>query len=377
MTAATHPRPGDLLLTTAVLTAALIVHGSGYDAVATNRAPDVLSLLCTIAAVVPLVLRRIRPFAVFVACWPGLLALMALHYSVGAAVLGVEVGFYTVVAWGSAARARRAGLVLLAGLGATVALRPVDLSLEGIAVNCAVLLGGWVLGTGVRQRRERHVEDLARAQAQAEAEERLRITRELHDVLGHALSVMVVQAGVAEHLMDSRPDQARQAVAAIAETGRGSLAEMRRMLTVLRMGDPGDPFDTEPAPRLTQLPRLVERVERAGLPVTLTVVGETDSLPEGVELAAYRIVQEALTNCLKHARAARAEVRLTRTAEAVEIEVTDDGVGPVRRDGPGGQGLTGMRERVAMYRGTLETGGAGGGGFRVRAVLPMDTRVRS
>ncbi|MEV4511187.1 sensor histidine kinase [Dactylosporangium sp. NPDC049525] len=387
-------RAWDLLLTAVLLTAALLVHATAYDAVPANRSPDVVSLILTAAAIVPVALRRAYPLATLIACWPGLLALMALQHSVGASTLGVEVAFYTVVAWDTRRNARWAVLVLLAGLAATTALQPSDLSAEGIAVNGAILVGGWILGTGSRQRRERHAEDIARAQFQAQAErdraarataeERLRITSELHDVIGHALSVMVVQAGVAEHLMDSRPAQARAAVTAIMETGRSSLAEMRRMLAVLREGDPaGDGVDAEPAPGLVQLPRLVERVERAGLPVTLTVAGGDAPLPAGVELAAYRIVQEALTNCLKHARATRAEVRLTCTAQAVEIEVTDDGAGPAQpaADADGGpavrgHGLIGMRERVAMYRGELDSGRVHGGGFRVWALLPLGTQVQ-
>ncbi|MGI5241587.1 sensor histidine kinase [Dactylosporangium sp. CA-139066] len=367
-------RAWDLALAAVLLAAAVLVHATAYDAVAANRAPDPLSYALTAAAVAPVALRRVRPLAVLVACFPGLLALMALHYSVGTAVLGVGVAFYTVAAWDTPRNGRLGVAVLVTGLAATAVLDPIDLSAEGIAVNGAVLLGGWILGSGTRERRERHAAEMLRAQAEAaraSAEERLRITRELHDVLGHALSVMVVQAGVAEHLMDSRPEQARRAVAAIAETGRGSLEEMRRMLTVLR--DETSP-PQEPAPRLATPPRLVERVERAGLAVTLTLDVGGAQLSEGVELAVYRIIQEALTNCFKHARAARAEVRVTHAGGAVEVEVTDDGAGPAAGPG-GGQGLAGMRERVAVYRGELDTGPGERGGFRVRARLPVAARV--
>jgi signal transduction histidine kinase len=375
-------RVWDLLLAAVVLVAALLVHATGYDAVPGNRAPSALSFVLTAAAVVPLAVRRTYPLAVLIACLPGLIALMALHFPVGTTVLAVEIAFYTVTAWDSRGNARWGVLVVLVFVGATALLGPVDLSAEGIAVNGAVLVGGWILGTGTRERRERHAIEIRGAQARAQAErdraarataeERLRITRELHDVLGHALSVMVVQAGVAGHLMDKQPEKAREAVTAIAETGRNSLAEMRRMLAVLREDDDGgDRLPHDPAPRLAQVPALVERVEAAGLRVILTTCSDCGAVPEGVELAAYRIVQEALTNCLKHARAGRAEVRLTREHDAVEVEVLDDGEGPASVPARAGHGLIGMRERVAVYGGELQTGPATGGGFRVWARLPL------
>jgi signal transduction histidine kinase len=393
MTTRAHPRAWDLLLTALLLGAALLVHATAYDAVPANLHPDALSFVLTAAAILPVAVRRLWPLAALLACFPGLLLLMALHYPVGTSVLGVEVAFYTVVAWGSRREARWGVLVLAAGLAATAALDPFDLSAEGVAVNVAVLVGGWILGTGSRDRRERHAVDVARARAEARAErdraarasaeERLRITRELHDVIGHALSVMVVQAGVAEHLMDSRPADARRAVRAVMDTGRGSLTEMRRMLGVLR-DEPRDEADEHgPAPGLSGLPALVERVERAGLPVTLAVTTGGVALPEGLELAAFRIVQEALTNSLKHARAGRADVRIAGTPSALEIEVTDDGTAPAgdapgghtgpAGDAPGGHGLIGMRERVAVYLGDFEAGPLSGGGFRVRARLPLHT----
>ena len=194
-----------------------------------------LSFVLTAAAVLPLAVRRAFPLAVLIACLPSLIALMALHFAVGTTVLGVEVAFYTVTAWDTRRNARWGVLVVLVCIGVTALLGPVDLSAEGIAVNGAVLIGGRILGTGTRERRERHAVEIRAAQARAQAEqdraarataeERLRITRELHDVLGHALSVMVVQAGAARHLMDNQPAKAREAVTAIAETGRFSLGQ--------------------------------------------------------------------------------------------------------------------------------------------------------
>lgn len=385
MTTRALPRAWDLLLAAVLLGAALLVHGTAYDAVPANQHPDVLSFVLTTAAVLPVAFRRIRPLATLLACFPGLLALMALDYPVGTSVLGVEVAFYTVAAWGTRGDARWGVLALAAGLAATAVLDPFDLSAEGIAVNIAVLVGGWILGTGSRERRERHQFEVARARAEtrseldragrARAEERLRITRELHDVVGHALSVMVVQAGVADLILDRHPAEARRAIRAVMETGRESLTDMRQMLGVLR-DEPSAAEEQEPAPGLAGLPSLIKRVERAGLPVTLTVTTGDLVLSAGLELVAFRTVQEALTNSLRHARATRADVRIVGTPELLEIEITDDGTAPpgdAPGDAPAGQGLIGMRERVSVYHGDLETGPLVGGGFRIRARLPMRT----
>ena len=366
----------DLVLAAVCVAVAVTVHASGVDSIPQNRAPDAWSVAFTVSAVAPLALRRRHPLPVLAACLPGVLALVAWQYAVGSASLGILIAFYTVAAWGSPSAARRGVVVVVAGVVGLLVLQPIDLSIQGALANSAVLLGGWVLGTGTRERRALHAAQVAESEQRVElerergsraaAEERLRITRELHDVLGHAISVMVVQAGVAEHLLDSQPDQARAALARIGQTGRSSLQEIRQLLGATR--DDGDGSPRRPQPRLSDLPSLVAQVEAAGLPVQLTGTELADGgTPEGVELAAYRVVQEALTNTLKHAGPARAQVRLSRTAGAVEVEVVDDGCGP-GAGGPGtGQGLTGMRERVAVYAGDLVTGQAPGGGFRVWA----------
>jgi signal transduction histidine kinase len=377
----------DLLVAGVTVAAALGVHLAGLDDIPANRAPDALSVLLVVAATAPLVVRRRFPLTVLAACLAGVLALAAGRYAVGAAPLGSIIAFYTVAAVGSRRTARLGVVVLVLGLVLLAALRPIDLSAEGVLVNCALLVGGWVLGTGTRERRalhearvleaERRVELERERGSRAAAEERLRITRELHDVLGHAMSVMVVQAGVAEHLLDRQPSQAREAIARIGHTGRSSLREMRRLLHSTR--DTADASGVRPQPGLADLPSLVAQVEAAGLPVELRAAGSTEDASPGVELAVYRLVQEALTNTLKHAGPARARVSLSHPDGAVEVEVVDDGYGPgpagAGGDTGGGHGLIGMRERVAVYAGELATGAAPDGGFRVWARFPLPGRT--
>ena len=217
---------------------------------------------------------------------------------------------------------------------------------------------------------EREREDRDRAAVAAEG---LRIARELHDVVAHAMSVVAVQAGVGRHVIDTDVDAAREALGVIETTSRGSLVEMRRMLGVLRHGD--EAAALRPMPGLADVPDLVADTRRAGLGVTLDASGVTGELPAGVDLAVYRVVQESLTNVLKHGGPV-AHVRVVRGADRVEVEVTDDGAaqGSVGRDAPGpggGHGLLGMRERVALFGGSFEAAQRPGGGFRVHASLPV------
>lgn len=202
----------------------------------------------------------------------------------------------------------------------------------------------------------------------AVADERARIARELHDVIAHAMSVITVRAGVGAHLVDSRPSEAAAALEIIEETGREALSEMRRMLAVLRDPDPRAPLP-EPQPRLRDIDRLVARTRAQGVPVEFTVEGEPRPCPAGLELAGYRIVQEALTNVVKHAPGARASVVVRHLPDWLEIEIQDIG-GQTRPVVVPGQGLRGMAERVALYDGVLETGG-NDDGFRVTARFQM------
>jgi signal transduction histidine kinase len=216
---------------------------------------------------------------------------------------------------------------------------------------------------------EERADRLQRAHAEAVAAERATIARELHDVIAHSVSVMTVQAGAARLLFDDDPTRAKESLLAVEETGRQALAEMRRLLGILR----GDEHEGRlaPQPGIADLDALVEHVRGAGLPVDVLVEGEPRAVPPGVDLAAYRVVQEALTNTLKHAGAARAQVSIRYSETALELAITNNG--HVRRNGRSGHGLVGLRERVALYGGTFEAGPRQGGGYAVRATLPLDT----
>ncbi|MFD2765124.1 sensor histidine kinase [Micromonospora eburnea] len=207
---------------------------------------------------------------------------------------------------------------------------------------------------------------------QAVADERRRIARELHDVVAHQVSVMGVLATGARRVLRRDPDAADAAMATVEETGRATLRELRRLLDVLRT-ETEPVAELAPQPGVTGIEALVEQVREAGLPVTLRVDGGLGPLEEGVALTVYRIVQEALTNALKHAGAATALVRLTVTDEFLAVEVTDTGRGPAPLPDRIGHGLVGMRERVALYGGILRTGPRAGGGFRVYARIPLES----
>jgi signal transduction histidine kinase len=246
----------------------------------------------------------------------------------------------------------------------------------------------WVLGDSIRTRRayfaqleekNRRLEKEREAQAKvAVAAERARIARELHDVVAHNVSVMVVQADGAAYVLDVAPEQAKQALETISGTGRQALAEMRRLLGVLRTGEPQDSEDYVPQPDVEQIEVLVEQVRQAGLAVEFDVEGTPRPLPSGVELTAYRIVQEALTNTRKHGGPeATARVRLVYFDDGLGLLVEDDGRGAAHElyedggaDGAG-HGLIGMRERIGMVGGTLDAGPRPGGGFRISALLPL------
>jgi signal transduction histidine kinase len=220
-----------------------------------------------------------------------------------------------------------------------------------------------------RERRARLVQrerDLAAREAVVE--ERGRIARELHDAIAHNVSMMVVQAGAERRVLAAESQTTREVLQTIETIGRGALTEMRRLVGMLR-SDTAD--ELAPQPGLDDLPRLAAQVREAGLPVELHVEGEPRELPVGIELSAYRIVQEALTNALKHAGDARARVHVRYTPNSLELEIADDGAGAPARAPSGGHGLVGMRERVALYGGRLDAGRVPGGGFTVRVLLPI------
>jgi signal transduction histidine kinase len=246
----------------------------------------------------------------------------------------------------------------------------------GNAVFGIVIAGGFfAVGVIVRAAtREaalhaRRAERLEAERALAIAEERARIARELHDVIAHSVSVMVVQAGAAAEMLKRTPERAAEPLEAVQETGRQALVEMSRLVGLLR--DDAEELGLAPQPGLAELDVLLAQVRESGLPVELRVEGEPRAVPLGVDLSAYRVVQEALTNALKHAGQARAEVFLRYRPDALELEVRDDGPGSTNGHS-GGHGLVGMRERVSVFGGDFEAGPRREGGFGVRARLPLE-----
>jgi len=219
-------------------------------------------------------------------------------------------------------------------------------------------------------RLEREREEKARS---AVADERARIARELHDVVGHSVSVMTVQAAAVRRILLPEQEKEREALEIVEHTGRQALAEMRRMVGVLRRPEEGPAL--APQPSLMHLDKLVEQVREAGLPVALRVEGDPKPLAPGVDLTAYRLVQEGLTNALKHAQASRADVTVRYSDGDVQLEVSDNGRGAGNGDGAGGHGLVGMRERVSVYGGELDAGPGPTGGYVLRARLPVGQGV--
>ena len=267
---------------------------------------------------------------------------------------------------------RSIGLGGIAVLGYAVVglLSASGLSLEALwlgtlAVLASVGLGLAVSGQRAYNRAKREEETQRRV-----TEERLRIARELHDVVSHSISTINVQAGVAAHVMGERPEQAREALLAIKDTSKDTLRELRGILQVLRQVDEVEP--REPAPGLAQLDILVDTASRAGIPTAVSIVGTVRPLPAAIDLAAYRIVQESLTNVVRHAGRASADVSIAYEPARVVIEVTDDGRGASANGGGDGHGIAGMRERVNAVGGQIELGPRNGRGFRVRATLPTN-----
>jgi signal transduction histidine kinase len=276
--------------------------------------------------------------------------------------------------------AREAWLGLAIVLGGTALIVANDPAHEQAEFVFAPLLFaiGWLAGYALRERAEQAEAAEARA-AQAErereaaariavAEERARIARELHDIVAHAVSVMVLQVGAVRHKLPDELAEDREALTGVEHAGRTALTQMRRLLAAMR--EDGEEAELAPQPGLDGLESLADEVGRAGLPVRLHVEGERLPLPRGIDLSAYRIVQEGLTNALKHARATAADVTIRYRPDEIELEVRDDGVGTAASDGLG-HGLVGIRERVKIYGGEMSAGTANGGGFVIRTRLPV------
>jgi signal transduction histidine kinase len=276
---------------------------------------------------------------------------------------------YGLAAWSTYRR-------FLAGTAYVFAINVLTVTGNGTARNsvpfAVVTLVVMVLVRIVLGDRERRVRLAERerdvAAREAVVEERARIARELHDAVAHNVSMMVVQAGAERRVLDEERGSTREVLETIEQIGRGALTEMRRLVGMLR-ADADEPL--APQPGLDDLPLLVSQVREAGLPVELRVEGDHRELPVGIELSAYRIVQEALTNALKHAGDARASVRVRYGPDSLELEIADDGSGAAADAPGGGHGLVGMRERVALYGGRFDAGRRQNGGFAVRVLLPI------
>ena len=337
---------------------------------------------------VPVIFRRSHPVAAFGAAVVIGGIQVLLNIRPNATDLVIVILLYTLAAY-TPRRISVTGLVIcLVGSAVAVARwMPGQLSvLDSVLVGSIMFAGpsliAWVFGDSMRYRRAYYtgLEDrAARLEAERDAQaqiaataERARIARELHDVVAHNVSVMVVQADGASYALGSDPDRARQALAAIASTGRQALMEMRRMLGVLRRDDDGTEPERAPLPGIGQLGELLEQARATGLAVSFTVEGVPQPLPDGAALAAYRIVQESLTNTRKHGGPrATAQVLLRYLEDALLLRVTDDGLGSTAASDGAGHGLTGMRERVAIYGGWVQAGPRPAGGYQVTARLPF------
>jgi signal transduction histidine kinase len=334
--------------------------------------------------ILPLLARRRSPF--LAPTWLWLLA-VALSFLDGRLVVEwasvYAAGMVSAFLLGSLPDERqgRIGLAILAGSGAIIGLNDPATSLSEVVVVPTTFALAWLGGFAQRERAaqalraeeraavaERDREAAARI---AVAEERARIARELHDIVAHAVSVMVLQVGAVRHRLPDDLGEEVEALRGVEDTGRSALGDMRRLLGVMRRG--AEAPELAPQPGLDRLDVLLQEVRRAGLPVELHIDGEPFGLPAAIDLSAYRIVQEGLTNALKHAQANRASVDIRYAADELRIEVTDDGHGATDRADDGlGHGLVGVRERVKLYGGEMTAAAANGGGFRLTTSLPLN-----
>ncbi|WP_433349912.1 sensor histidine kinase [Microtetraspora malaysiensis] len=357
-----------------------LIASSYADVSGRDRFSPVVLLLLSAMLVVPLIWRRKYPVAAF-----AIVALVCfVQWAVGITVLPVNLAVL-VAMYGVAARrtlkwAIAAAVVTEIGIFLSLVRTPNNV-LSAWPGPTVFVVAIWISGIYVNMR-QRYVESLLERAERAERErdqqariaaaaERTRIARELHDVVAHNVSVMVVQADGAGYAIDTDPEQARRAVQAVSSTGRQALAEMRRLVGVLR-DDRTSGGEYAPQPGLEQLADLIDQVRASGLPVDFTMSGPQHEVPDGEQLVIYRIIQEALTNTLKHGGpGVSASVQVEYGAHDVTLTVSDDGRGASAARAADGHGLIGMRERVGMYGGTVHAAPRPGGGFRVTARLPI------
>jgi signal transduction histidine kinase len=342
---------------------------------------DGLAYLLALLAGVPYLVLHRAPLPVMVAAATVLILQQWRGYSSGLTGLALFVAAFGVAAWRGRRQVVLASLVAVAVLAAISWLSPQFLAPGEIWVNAVMFATALAVGAWARSHRL-HAESLAeraelavrerdQAARRAVAEERVRIAEELHDVVAHSMGVIALQAGVGAHVIDTQPHEAKQALVEISRASRETLGEIRRVLGVLR--GPAGTSSHHPAPGLRDVEALAAQLSANGLTVRVQRSGPDLALPAGLDLTAYRIVQEGLTNVLKHARTASADVVIRRCPDRLELEILDDGpaTAAAAATPTAGHGLLGMRERVALWGGTLEAGRRPTGGFAVRARLPL------
>jgi signal transduction histidine kinase len=353
-----------------------------------HRALDFFGYALLLVSSLVLTVRRAFPRITLAVTVVGASAYLVTGYGFGPVLIPLAIAVYTVTAHLPARRAAVAAGIAAPFLLAHIAVGPYHTDPTGILPGLAWIVVPFAAGTAVRLVREAGGREREERARQVAYEERLRVAQEVHDVVGHGLTAITMQADVALHVLAKRPEQAVAALTAISQTSRAALAELRATLNLMRNEpDPDIGPDRGPAPGLAQISALADRVTRAGVPVTLPDGLPTESMPAAVELAAYRIVQESLTNVLRHAGPAAATVSVRRAGGRLDIEVIDTGRGAHRdaRGGPrephrepaAGQGIAGMRERAVALGGNLWAGPAPGGGYSVRAVLLIPPGERS
>jgi signal transduction histidine kinase len=372
----------DVLIAIAAIEVAVEV-ALRYGAPTGPTTPKWFAVSATALIVLPLLARRRFPFAAPAAVWVLAAALSFVDgrlvgFTATASVAGIVAAF--LLGNLSDARLGRVGLAVVLGGAAMVIYNDPSHTAGELVFVPVMFVIGWLAGFAVRQRtaQAEEAEDrAARAERErataariAVAEERARIARELHDVVAHAVSVMVLQVGAVRHRLPQSLAEDKDALTDVEKAGRAALAEMRFLLGAMH---DGEDVELAPQPGLDNLDALVERVGRAGLPVRLQVEGDAVPLSRAVDLSAYRIVQEGLTNSLKHAKASHADVTVRYGANDLELEVRDDGVGAPSSDGLG-HGLVGIQERVKIYGGEMSAGPSQRGGFVLNARLPLEGR---
>jgi signal transduction histidine kinase len=373
-----NPTVIDVMLGSVLTVAGLLSLFAPFDAKLGFRDPNALAVVLALGCSLPFFVRRRAPFAVHCTVVLFLVLLSTLKFPANVQSQMVLITSYSVGAYCDSVKRRLGVVVLVVGVATVAIIGIPDVTTANLALTFAIYMAAYFFGSTIRNRRLYEAQLEARAELlereseeeakRAVADERLRIAQDLHDVVAHSMGVIAVQAGVGAHVIDTDPAEAKRALEAISHTSRSTLGEIRRMLGVLRE-DEGASY--APAPGLADLERLVREICAAGVDTHVTWEGRRGELPPGVDFTAYRVVQESLTNVLKHAGPdPHVDVTIGYEPQVLRIEIVDDGRGVNGRATDGGHGLMGMRERVAVYGGSFDAGPATGGGFRVAVRLP-------